>query len=329
MTTLSQLHKNQTEVEADLWDTILHNPQKNIHHSLVFMQKLTVIALSNITYLRNIFPEDAYKTYLISGVKTKILKGNENLPIVGKLQDNIVNALEVLTKKYLKKMIFVIEDLDTEKTEAYGFNFSYNDIINCDIENDFGDAISFSQNDTPEYIKEQTHNFLKNLCHAITPKSLIRNKVQMTIRLELNEDVPEGFTLDCFSLCNEIPEIDHPERSTKTKLGKIKTLFHTFTATMNDPEMITEKENENSEVLSSTEVLYDITSSTLKSDVVHNTESQEKNSSRKNKRKVGKRLSDIMEDNDNQEIENAAPPTKKNKSLVRKLTGKGSKKKNN
>lgn len=66
-------------------ELILQNPQMSVKHSVEFLKKLTVVAISSISYLRNIFPPPAFSERKLDGVLVRIIKGDESIPGTQKL----------------------------------------------------------------------------------------------------------------------------------------------------------------------------------------------------------------------------------------------------
>lgn len=63
----------------------LQNPQTSVKQSVEFLKKLTVVAISCISYLRNIFPPPAFSERKLNGVLVRIIKGDESIPGTQKL----------------------------------------------------------------------------------------------------------------------------------------------------------------------------------------------------------------------------------------------------
>lgn len=49
------------------WTGLFLNEQKTEQESLVFVKRMMAVAVSSITYLRGIFPEDAYRSRYLEG----------------------------------------------------------------------------------------------------------------------------------------------------------------------------------------------------------------------------------------------------------------------
>lgn len=77
------------------------NPQISLEKSIEFVKKLTVIAISNITYLRNIFPESAYIDRQLEGLNLKILKGDHSIPAAQQMINWLKSAFEAVNLRYV------------------------------------------------------------------------------------------------------------------------------------------------------------------------------------------------------------------------------------
>ena len=76
--------------------------------SVQFVKKLVTLTVSNITYLRNMFPEDAYSNRSLDKLPLKILKQNNPHKNAATLASWLVGAFDAIEKKYLKEMMLVV-----------------------------------------------------------------------------------------------------------------------------------------------------------------------------------------------------------------------------
>lgn len=51
-----------------IWISVFHQALDTAAQSLVFVKRMVVIAVSSITYLRGIFPEDSYRSRYLEGI---------------------------------------------------------------------------------------------------------------------------------------------------------------------------------------------------------------------------------------------------------------------
>ncbi|XP_038624721.1 HORMA domain-containing protein 1 isoform X2 [Tachyglossus aculeatus] len=97
------------------------------NQSLAFVKKLLAVSVSNITYLRGIFPKDAYVTRYLGDVRIRILK-NDSCPGSVQLAKWILGCYDALQKKYLRMLILEVytnSGKPKKITEGYHFQFKY------------------------------------------------------------------------------------------------------------------------------------------------------------------------------------------------------------
>ena len=75
--------------------------------SAAYTKKLIITAISNITYIRAIFPEDYYTERKFEGINCKIVKPpNSQLKESSILSDWLQGAFEAMDKKYVTIFLF-------------------------------------------------------------------------------------------------------------------------------------------------------------------------------------------------------------------------------
>ena len=98
--------------------------------SCTFVKKLLTVAVSNITYLRSMFPEQAYANRTMDGLPLEILKGNNDCPEAQSLANWLMGAFNALEKKYLRELMLVVykDQANPDNVEeVYTFKFNYHD----------------------------------------------------------------------------------------------------------------------------------------------------------------------------------------------------------
>ncbi|KAG8223558.1 hypothetical protein J437_LFUL004432 [Ladona fulva] len=128
MTSQQMMRRTQSASCSKSWQEMFPNPQLNEQTSCTFLKKLVAIAISNITYLRNIFPEGAFADRYLEGLNLKVLRDDGCFPAVSQLIKWIKGSFEALDYKYLRQLIIGIYN-DPSKpndvVETYSFHFSY------------------------------------------------------------------------------------------------------------------------------------------------------------------------------------------------------------
>uniref|UniRef100_A0A8C4WCN7 HORMA domain-containing protein n=1 Tax=Gopherus evgoodei TaxID=1825980 RepID=A0A8C4WCN7_9SAUR len=178
------------------WATFFPREIKTRQQSLVMVKRIMAVAVSSITYLRGIFPGDAYSTHYLEGTKIMISKSS---------------CFEALEKKY--KMI-----------ESYQFKFRYTSKEpQMDV---FSNKKTNLTNDATEDIKRTCLLLIHNLYFLMENIVSLPNDVSLTMKLFYYADVtppeyqPPGFKEgeSEFILFKGIP--------VHVKVGEIETSFH-------------------------------------------------------------------------------------------------------
>jgi len=194
--------------------------------SFTFVKKLVTVAVSNISYLRTMFPEKAYATKSLDGLSIKVLKANNDCPEARKLARWLLGAFDALEKKYLRELILVVYEDEASPEivqEAYTFKFSYPDgQANCQLLQGKKEVQTISEND----IYKSTQNLLRTLVIITQGMSPIKES-NMTMKLTYYDEVtpsdyePEGF------LPTPLVQLQLPTGS-EVKSGCVSTLFHSI-----------------------------------------------------------------------------------------------------
>ncbi|XP_053133275.1 HORMA domain-containing protein 1 isoform X4 [Hemicordylus capensis] len=98
--------------------------------SLVLVKRMLAVAVSCITYLRGIFPEDAYGTRYLDDLCVKILREDKNCPGSSQLVKWMLGCYDALQKKYLRLIVLAVytnQENPQTVTECYQFKFKYTD----------------------------------------------------------------------------------------------------------------------------------------------------------------------------------------------------------
>uniref|UniRef100_A0A8C3FDS0 HORMA domain-containing protein n=1 Tax=Chrysemys picta bellii TaxID=8478 RepID=A0A8C3FDS0_CHRPI len=71
--------------KGNKWATLFPREIKTHQQSLVMVKRIMAVAVSGITYLRGIFPEDAYSTHYLEDLCVKVLREDSIYPRVSKI----------------------------------------------------------------------------------------------------------------------------------------------------------------------------------------------------------------------------------------------------
>ena len=70
----AQKIRGQSTREPDTWVKMFPGKIKTQQASLLYVKKLLTVGVSTISYLRSMFPEEAYARKTLNGLKLQILK---------------------------------------------------------------------------------------------------------------------------------------------------------------------------------------------------------------------------------------------------------------
>nr|XP_045595533.1 uncharacterized protein LOC123756422 isoform X1 [Procambarus clarkii]XP_045595534.1 uncharacterized protein LOC123756422 isoform X1 [Procambarus clarkii] len=111
---------------SETWSSIFINGFGTMTYSTVFVKQLVSVALSTITYLRALFPEDAYSDKYVGGVNLKLLMSRSQHIGPNSFVENIEACFDALEKQYLRELNLIIYEQDPDfPLELYVFKFHY------------------------------------------------------------------------------------------------------------------------------------------------------------------------------------------------------------
>ena len=87
------------------WSKIFPNKVDSKNKSLQFTKKLVAVAVSNIAYIRDIFPEVAFANKSLDKMPIKILKQHNECEDAGIAASWLLGAFEAIEKEYLKVLL--------------------------------------------------------------------------------------------------------------------------------------------------------------------------------------------------------------------------------
>uniref|UniRef100_A0A2C9KAD6 HORMA domain-containing protein n=1 Tax=Biomphalaria glabrata TaxID=6526 RepID=A0A2C9KAD6_BIOGL len=222
MMATSQLHRNQGKT----WESIFPNEQVTEQKSALFVKKLLAVAISNITYLRAIFPEHAYGDKSLEDLNLKILRDESSCPGACQVIKWVKGCFDALDKKYLKTLIIgiYIDPNDPESViESYTFKFSYNNHGEIDIyRNDKKVSSAYSSEET----KKATIRLLRTLVILTNTLTSLPDNVMMTMKLFYYDEVtPADYEPPGFRPAND-SAFHFAEEATNIAIGEVVTPFH-------------------------------------------------------------------------------------------------------
>ncbi|XP_059840137.1 HORMA domain-containing protein 1-like isoform X3 [Hypanus sabinus] len=209
------------------WTAIFPNDVATEHQSLVFTKRMMALGVSCITYLRGIFPEDAYRTRYLEGMCVKILRDDSQFPGASKVVKWMLGCFDALEKKFLRTIILgVHRDPEDPNSiiESYQFKIKYTaDGPKLDIlskNKHIGTEVSFQ--DT----KKASILLIRKLFVLMQSLEVLPNDVSLTMKLFYYDEVtppdyqPPGFKKgECDALWFEGTPVHF-------KVGDVLTPFH-------------------------------------------------------------------------------------------------------
>ncbi|MEE6495203.1 hypothetical protein FKM82_001979 [Ascaphus truei] len=197
---MASLQKLKTPQETCGWAALFPIEIKTHGQSLVFVKRMMAVAVSCITYLRGIFPEDAYRTRYLEELCIKILRDDSTYPRASRIVKWMKGCFDALEKKYLQMVILgVYRDTEDPNSliESYQFKFRYTpkgpqmDIVS--------DKKHLIKNLTTEDVKKASIALIRKLFLLMHNLGPLPKDVSLTMKLFYYDDVtpthyqPPGF----------------------------------------------------------------------------------------------------------------------------------------
>ncbi|XP_059168488.1 HORMA domain-containing protein 1-like [Physella acuta] len=208
------------------WESIFPNEQVTEQKSALFVKKLLAVAISNITYLRAIFPEHAFGDKCLEDLNLKILRDESSCPGACQVIKWVKGCFDALDKKYLKTLIIgIYVDPNNPETviESYTFKFAYNNDGEVDIyRNDKKISSAYSAEET----KKATIRLLRTLIILTNTLTSLPDNVMMTMKLFYYDVTPLDYEPPGFKASND-HALHFIEETTNIAIGEVATPFHT------------------------------------------------------------------------------------------------------
>ncbi|GAB1602710.1 HORMA domain-containing protein 1-like [Argonauta hians] len=218
------------------------NEQVNEQQSALFVKKLLAIAVSNIVYLRAMFPEKAFGDRCLEELNIKILREDTSCPGACQIIKWMKACFDAVDKKYLEQLIIGIymdpDDLSSI-IESYTFKFSY---MNSGIDiyrNDTKVSSAYSANET----KKATIQLLRTIIVLTQTLKPLPDDALMTIKLFYYDKVtPADYEPPGFKPTES--NSFHFDEPMNIKIGNVFTPFHLIKLRIKTKkEQLEEKEN--------------------------------------------------------------------------------------
>ncbi|XP_056119673.1 zebrafish testis-expressed 38 [Rhinichthys klamathensis goyatoka] len=191
MTTRQKTLTRDKQVIAEALDTETQ--------SLVFVKRMVVLAVSSITYLRGIFPEDSYRSRYLEDLCIKVLKKDCTCPAARNLVKWLMGCFDALEKRYLQMVVIGVHtspDDINHVIESYQFKFRYSE---CGPQMDIMSNVTGTMRVTLEDTKKASTLLIKKLFLLMQHLEALPTDVYLTMKLYYYDDVtppeyePPGF----------------------------------------------------------------------------------------------------------------------------------------
>lgn len=208
------------------WGAIFPNEQISEVQSALFVKKLLAVAVSNIAYLRAIFPEHAFGDRSLEGLSLKILKDDVSCPGASQVIKWVKGCFDAFDRKYLRMlMIGLYVDPDNPETviESYTFKFSYVNDGGIDI---YRNSEKISGAHTEAETRKATIRLLRTIILLTQTLDSLPDDVMMTMKLLYYDDVtPEDYEPPGFKAADSDNFVFDEEPMT-IKVGDVNTNYH-------------------------------------------------------------------------------------------------------
>jgi len=213
-------------VHASNWNKFFPAKIETWNKSVLFTKRLVTLAVSNVTYLRSLFPEEAYCTRNLDGMQLKVLIEDNQFKPAATVASWLVAAFEALEKKYLRELSLVIyyDPSDLKKVhEMYTFKFVYSEgQVSCTMTEGQRKEDASRKIDS-DSIYRSTKELLRTILVATQSLDILPANPYIVVKLMYYDDVtpvdfePKGFVAaDC-------QEMVLPESAFNVGVGNVST----------------------------------------------------------------------------------------------------------
>ncbi|XP_038213245.1 uncharacterized protein LOC119833331 [Zerene cesonia] len=207
---------------------------ENYTSSVTFMKQLTVVAVSTITFLKNVLPEDCYMIETFGGIKLRILKKKCTDEWAQFLSTALTQAFDAFDKKYLHQLAlcFYEDECKLENLVEYHiFEYSYNaDGVTMNVHSKNRDSTKHTMRYSFENVREKTVQLIR-ACVVIMqscPREF-STSYDVSLRLYYNENAPADYQAPGFVSTGDEDHLE-PTIHEKLKLGWVETPYHKLVA---------------------------------------------------------------------------------------------------
>ncbi|KAL4222153.1 HORMA domain-containing protein 1 [Mactra antiquata] len=214
------------EQKTGNWGAIFPNEQTTEIQSSLFVKKLVAVSVSNIAYLRGIFPEPAFGERSLEGLNLKVLREDASCPGASLVIRWMKGCFDALDKKYLRMlMIGLYCDPENPETvlESYIFKFSYTNGGSVEVYRNNKEVAS-AHSDLEA--RKATLRLLRTIILLTNTLDSLPPNVMMTMKLFYYDEVtpvdyePPGFK------ASDNDNFVFEEEPVTIKVGDVSTMYH-------------------------------------------------------------------------------------------------------
>jgi len=218
----------QQQLQSGTWTNTFSENQATELQSAVFVKKLLAIAISNIAYMRVVFPEKAFSDRCLEGLHLKVLSNNQSCPRASQMIHWFRGVFDAFDKKYLRMLVLGIyrscSDPDNV-LEMYTFRFSYTSATEMEI---YSNDRKISSVSTASETKKATISLLRHLSTLTQTLRPLPDDLRVTMKLYYYDNVtPEDYEPPWFKAA-ETDVIWVEGKPTKFQLPAVSTAFHSL-----------------------------------------------------------------------------------------------------
>ncbi|KAM9789841.1 zebrafish testis-expressed 38 [Neosynchiropus ocellatus] len=218
----------QAKTAVAEWSGLFQTALRTETESLVFVKRMMAVAVSSITYLRGIFPEEAYRSRYLEDLCIKVLREDCSTPGAKKIVKWLMGCFDAIEKRYLQ-IVFIGVYTNPEEPdhiiESYHFKFKY---TANGPEMEILTNTGMEKRVTIEDTKKASVLLIRKLFLLIQNLNALPNNIYLSMRLYYYDEItpanyhPPGFKEGaCDNLWFEGTAVHF-------KVGEVQTAFHTL-----------------------------------------------------------------------------------------------------
>ncbi|KAM3866012.1 zebrafish testis-expressed 38 [Diretmus argenteus] len=219
---------SKTKEDTAKWTSLFLDDLKTEQASLVFVKRMVALAVSSITYMRGIFPEDAYRSRYLEDLCIKILREDCSASGARKIVTWMMGCFHALERQYLQVVFIGVHTNPDEPNciiESYQFKFRYTEKgPQMDILRNKHVAMQVTMEDT----KKASMLLIRKLFLLMQNLDVLPNNVYLSMKLFYYDAItpadyqPPGFEE------GECDKVLFEGTAMNFRVGEVETAFHTL-----------------------------------------------------------------------------------------------------